>query len=169
MEKLFPREKFIDVMGRPLTQALFLETGDYSDFALYTLKDVDHEYKGKIYPSIKKLYLEIEDPTEYRFVDKCFLNWKHWVRICENVKIAAHINEWRMELEIKLRSDAVKQAITHAKNGTFQAAKWLADKGWTNPGAGRPSKEDVAKERKIQATILEDVQNDTVRLFQQRQ
>lgn len=167
MEKLFPRERFLDSMNKPLTQALFLERG-YSEYALYTLKDVDHEYKGHVYPSIKKLYLEIADPTEYRFVEACFLNWRHWLRLCENVLIREHIDEWRSELEIKLRSEAVRQAIDHAKNGTFQAARWLADRGWTNPGAGRPSKSDIEREKQIKAKISEEFENDNIRLFQQK-
>ena len=43
---------------KPLTQSLFLELG-YTKFALYTLKDDDHVYKGKTYLSIKDLQLPI--------------------------------------------------------------------------------------------------------------
>ena len=52
--------------GIPLTQSLFLEIG-YTDYAVFTLKDDDYEYKGRVYPSLKRLYLEMEDVGEYEF------------------------------------------------------------------------------------------------------
>jgi hypothetical protein len=169
MEKMFPREAFLDSAQKPLTQALFLELGGYSSYALYTVKDYDHEYKGKLYPSIKKIYLEISDPTEYLFVQKCFLNWRHWVRICENVMIKNHIDEWREELEIKLRCNAVNSTIAMAGQGSFQAAKWVSDRGWETRKAGRPSKEEVEKEKRVQARISSSYDEDNVRMFQQKQ
>ena len=45
------KSKFLDSEGRPLTQSIFLEVG-YNDYAIYTLKENDHEYNGKIYPSL---------------------------------------------------------------------------------------------------------------------
>src|SRR5690625_4311210 len=98
--------KFLDVNGQPLTQSLFLEIGYSTKYAIYTLKDYDHEYKGKIYPSIKHLYLDEEDPTEYVFANKYFMSWSHWKRVRENKVLQLHINEWREELEIRLRSMA---------------------------------------------------------------
>ena len=55
--------------GRPITQSLFLEIG-YTEHAVYTLKDDDYEYNGKVYPSLKKAYLELEDTTEYDFANQ---------------------------------------------------------------------------------------------------
>lgn len=158
------KTKLIDTAGRPLTQGLFLEIG-YSEFAIYTLKDSDHEYRGKIYPSIKRLYLEMEDPTEYAFANLYLLGWNHWKRLCENKAIRKHIDEWREELELKLRCEGVKSMIKSASDGNYQASKWLSDRGWDNKGAGRPSKEDVEKERKFQARTSDEFQSDVIRLF----
>lgn len=139
--------------GMPLTQGLFLEIG-YTDFAVYTLKDEDHEYKGKLLPSLKRLYLEMEDVGEYEFATTYLLGWKHWQRLCENKQIAKHIEEWRYELELKLRSEAIKQIRLKATTEKgVNAAKWLAERGWDKRGAGRPSKEDVEHETKLQADI----------------
>ena len=66
--------KFRDeTTGNFYTQGLFLELS-YADLrnAVYTLKDFDYEFKGKTYISIKRLYLEIGDPTEYEFAQACF-------------------------------------------------------------------------------------------------
>jgi len=154
----------IDVGGRPLTQSLFLEVG-YSEFAIYTLKEDDHEYNGKKYPSLKRLYLEIADPTEYDFANMCLLNWKHWQRLCENKLIRKYIDDWREELEVKLRSRGVKAAMYEANSGNFQAAKWVADRGWSTRGAGRPTKAEVEREKRIQAGIVDEYEADVIRLI----
>lgn len=157
------RSKLLDDLNRPLTQSLFLELA-YSDSAIYTLKDVDFEYQGRKLMSIKRAYIEMEDPTEYEFANEYFLGWNHWLRICENKQIMKHIQLWRDELEVKLRSKAVKLNIAAAKAGNYQAAKWLADRGWATRGAGRPSKSDVERETKIQADIANEYGADVVRL-----
>lgn len=161
--KLPTKADLVDKMGKPLTQSLFLELG-YSDSSVYTLKDEDHEYEGKLLPSLKKLYLECGDPTEYEFATKYLLGWRHWKRLCENKIIRKHIDEWREELEVRLRSQGVKAALLQS-SVSFQAAKWVADRGWETRGAGRPSKEDVEREKKFQARVNEEYGNDIVRLF----
>lgn len=165
---MIERSLAVDSMGKFLTQSLFLEIG-YGDTALYTLKDYDCEHGGKSYPSLKRLYLEMEDPLEYEFASTYLLGWKHWQRLCENKAIRKHIDEWRDELEIKLRSRAFKQAQNLAGSGTFQAAKWIADRGWATKGAGRPSKAEVEREKRIQAGIASEYEDDVIRMFQQKQ
>lgn len=157
------KDKMLDSMGRPITQSLFLEIG-YSESALYTLKDNDFDYNGKHLPSIKRLYLECGDPTEYEFATTYLLGWGHWQRICENKAVRRHIDEWRLELEVKLRSRGVKAAIVAANGGNFQASKWLADRGWDTRGPGRPTKADIDRETKIQAEINNEYSADILRL-----
>lgn len=155
----------VDSMGKPMTQSLFLEIG-YSDKAVYTLKEFDHEYNGKVYPSIKRLYLECGDPTEYEFANKYFLSWSHWQRISKNKNIAVYVREWRDELEVMLRCKGIRAAMDVAQSGGFQAAKWLADRGWEKRGAGRPSKADIEHERAFQARVDEEYKADIIRLVQ---
>lgn len=157
------RSKLLDNVGRPLTQSLFLEFS-YSPFAIYTLKDIDFDYEGRKLPSIKRLYLEMEDPTEYSFATEYFLGWNHWLRICENKQIMNHIQLWRDELEVKLRSRAVKMNIAAASAGNYQAAKWLADRGWQTRAAGRPSKDEIAKNIKIAENVANEYSSDVLRL-----
>ena len=159
------KSKLQDTMGRPLTQSLFLELGYKTEFAIYTLKDDDYTYEGKVYPSLKRLYLEEKDPTEYTFACSNLLGWKHWLRLCANKIILKHIEEWREELEVKLRSEGIKKAFLSAEGGSFQAAKWLADRGWEARGAGRPSKEAVERETKMQARVKDDFAEDVAYLF----
>lgn len=160
------RDQLIDSMGRPLTQSLFLEIG-YSDAAIYTLKDVDHEYEGKIYPSMKRLYLEVADPTEYKFATTYLANWPQWMKISKNGAIKNHVEAWRMELEIKLRSEGVLAVRRHSQSNqptAWSASKWLADKGWENRSAGRPSNAEVERELKVQAAIEDEFTKDHARL-----
>lgn len=161
------KSEFQDDTGRPLTQSLFLEIG-YTDFAVYTLKEHDYEYNGKMYPSLKRLYLECEDPTEYDFANQHLLGWKHWQRMVENKLIRKHIDEWREELEYKLRAKAVKDMLASAKAGNYQAAKWFADRGWATRAAGRPSKTELEGAKAAQGRLESEYGDDVIRLFQQK-
>lgn len=159
------KSKMLDSMGRPLTQSLFLELG-YSDYAVYTLKEFDYPYKGRHYPSLKKLYLQEEDPTEYTFAEKHLLGWQHWKRLCENKAIAKHVEEWREELELKIRSQAVRDMMNMcaSESGNYSAAKFLADRGWEKRAAGRPSKAEKDKHLRIEEKIEEEFAADVRRL-----
>lgn len=162
---MIEKDKLQDTMGRPLTQSLFLEL-QYSEYAVYTLKEDDYEYKGKTYPSLKKLYLKEEDPTEYAFATKYLLGWQHWKRLCENKAIAKHIEEWREELELKLRCQAIRdmQNLCASENGNYSAAKFLADRGWEKRGAGRPSKADKERHLRIEERLDQEFGADVARM-----
>lgn len=164
MGKIMDKLKLKDKMGRPLTQSLFLENGYKTQFAVYTLKEEDYEYEGKLYPSIHRLYIECADPTEYEFANKYFLGWSHWLRIVENNLMKKHIRAWREELEVKLRYEGVKMVHELAKAGHAQSARWLADRGWDKRAAGRPSNEEVEREKKIAAGIEDEFTADIIRL-----
>lgn len=158
------QEIMLDSMGKYRTQSLFLELG-YKDEAYFTLKEDDYVYEGRTYPSLKRLYLEVQDPTEYKFATEHLMGWKHWQRMCENKVIRRHIDEWREELEVKLRCQAIGDAINLAKSGQFQAAKWVADRGWATRGAGRPSKAEIERSKRIEERIDDEYSGDVVRMF----
>lgn len=162
---MIDKSKLVDSMGRPLTQSLFLEIG-YSDYAVYTLKEQDYEYKGKVYPSLKALYLKEEDPTEYQFASRHLLGWQHWKRLCENKQVAKFIDEWREELELKIRSQAIRdmQNLCATESGNYSAAKFLADRGWEKRGAGRPSKNEKERHLRVEERLAEEFSADIKRL-----
>ena len=149
------REMLVDDRGRYKTLSLFLEIA-YDRDAIFTLKDYDHEYNGKTYISLKRLFLEASDPTEYTFATKYLAGWDHWQKICNNQVLAKHIEKWRFELELKLRSEAVRIISGQSRKGSVTAAKWLAERGWDDRPAGRPSKSEIEKQTKI----IQDVQNE---------
>lgn len=153
-----------DTMGRPLTQGLFLEIGYDTKYAVFTLDDEDKTYNGVVYPSLKKLYLACEDPTEYKFAKQYLLNWQHWKRLNANKVLKEYFDEWREELEIMLRSEGVANILELTADGNFQAAKWLADRGWEKRGAGRPLKADVQREVRINERIADALNEDVDRM-----
>jgi hypothetical protein len=163
---MIDKKRLKDDMGRPLTQSLFLEIGYHEDRAIYTLKDEDHEYRGNTYYSLKRLYLEMEDPTEYEFANQYLLGWQHWKRLKANKALAKHFAEWEEELELRLRAQGIRAAIDQAaEDKGFQAAKWLADKGWQKNSVGRPSKHDKLREERMQAKLDDEFAGDVVRLM----
>lgn len=150
--------------GNYITQGLFLEL-QYPSTAIYTLKDDDYKHKGKTYISLKKKYLEMEDVVEYDFATTYFCSWGHWLRISKNKLIAPHIEEWRNELDLKLRSRAFKQILqTTSTEQGMVAKKWIADKGWIRNEVGRPSKAAKAQEKAYREKIVDEYSADVVRL-----
>lgn len=157
------KSKLKDGMGRPLTQSLFIDFNYDVKFAVYTWQDEDKEYNGVVYPSLKKLYLECEDPTEYQFAKKHLLGWSHWQRLKANQALAHHFNAWREELDFLLASDAIAQ-IQDMSSDNFQAAKWLADRNWNKGSVGRPSKKDQERDKRISQKIDEAFSADIARM-----
>lgn len=129
-----------------LLRGLFLETSSNPDTVIYTLKD--HDHRG--YPSLKRLYLETADPTEYTFAITHLESWPHWKMLTEASWFEPTIAIWREELELKLRAEALSTIIKTAKGDTrdaLQASKYIADKGYDKEKStkGRPSKEQIAR------------------------
>lgn len=159
------KSRLIDTMGRPLTQGLFLEISYDTKYAMFTFNDEDKIYNDTTYFSLKKLFLSCDDPTEYEFANRYLLNWPHWQRMNENKVLREHFDEWREEFEIKLRSEAIRSIVDMTAEGTnFQAAKWLADRGWDKRGAGRPSKSEKDREGRIKDRIGQELHADILRM-----
>lgn len=161
------KSKFKTDQGAYITQGLFLEIGYKTEFAVYTLKEDDYTYKGVVYPSIKKAYLALSDPTEYAFAVKYFADWKHWQRLTNNKILLPYFEEWRDELVLKLKSEAIQGIIeitASESQGSFQAAKYVAEMGWDKKRVGRPSKEAKLRDDAINARINNDFQGDIARM-----
>lgn len=77
-----------------------------------------------------------------------------------------HLRVWRDELEVKLRSEGIRNLRKASKEGSrgVSAAKYLAEKGWEKK-RGRPSKEEIERERKIQAAMEDDLEGDAARML----
>lgn len=155
---------FKDNMGRWFTKGLFWETcsPENKDWASYTLKDAEH--KGL--PSLKQLYLACEDPTEYEFATQYLGGWAHWKALKQSKWFAPQYEEWVEELEVRLRSDAIRKIAEHSRGEKgYQAAKYLADKGWDLRKAGAPSKAEKQREMKVQSRMHDEIDEDMARIL----
>lgn len=156
-----------DEKGRYLTQGLFFELTANPQKAIFTLDGVDKSCDNNraVRPllSLKRLYLEMEDPHEYEFATTYLFDWTHWQKLLANKVIRRHIDLWREELEIKIRSQGFQKLLDKTEEGDFQAIKYLADKGW-DKRAGRPSNAERQREERILDRIDDSFEADLVRL-----
>lgn len=131
-----------------LLRALFFEeTGADKSTVLYTLKDVDHQG----FPSLYRLYMELDDPTEWKVAQELMDGWEHWEILCNCTWFKPYIARWRKELELRMKSQALVRIKAEAKTGSkesFGANKYLLEKGWepkSGSSRGRPSKDEITK------------------------
>ena len=164
--------KYLDVMDRYMTAGLFIETFRKSNKneykPVYTLKGYPVEKDGVTYPSAKAIYMECSDPSEYRAAMAIVGSWQHWLVLRKNPEIAVAIDEWREELEVKLRSEALTSVrnISQKEDGSaLNAAKYIAEYAWTRSGKrGRPTSDEVNKEKRKEAAILSQLERDAERM-----
>lgn len=151
---MYNGNRFKNSFGVHLLKPIFYEL-DETDRpnAIYTLKDYDSEFEGKLYPSLRRLYVEAEDPTEYNFSCQYLDGWTHWKKLSSASFFKEYLGEWREELEVRLRAKGlvgIRQVASVPGKEAFQAQKYLAQAGWKLPdeksSVGRPTKEKVAQE-----------------------
>jgi len=163
------KSKFKAEAGQYKTQVIFLEVNYNEEEAVYTLDGEDKTYKGVTYPSLKRLYLEMEDPTEYLFATKYLYDWDHWQRIVNNKMLFRHIEKWREELQLSLKAEGIRSMLDLASEGkSFQAGKYLAECGWEEGKRGRPSKEEVERAAKREADRISEFDADVATLSEFR-
>lgn len=75
----------------------------------------------------RQRYVELADPTGYEAALELLGDWDHWLLLTKAPGFAAALAEWNAEVEVKLRSEAIKALRKQAKGpqGTA-AAKALA-------------------------------------------
>jgi hypothetical protein len=156
-----------DNFTRWIGKGLFLEFRRYDtedlNLCLYTLKDEDHE----LYPSLYRLYMEMEDIHEAEFSKKYLGGYKHWKWLCNQDWFLPYVREWREELELLMMSRAlrsIKEASLDSNNKVnLQASKYILDRTWDkNLVVTTPSREkarptlDKLRDQVSQNTIQED-------------
>lgn len=157
---------FKNTSGAYYTKGLFYEVANEEDrdYVLYTLKNEDH--KG--YPSLHRLYMEMDDPTEYEFAKKYFGSWKHWKMIRGAPWMTDVYKEMKEELDISIRARALNQirdAAINSDKDRMQANKYLLDRGWVDEDhRGRPSKQKIKEEADKLFKDKEEVNSDYTRL-----
>jgi hypothetical protein len=132
----------------------FEETLADKTHVVYTLKDVDHQG----YPSLYRLYMETDDPTEYLFATTHLDGWEHWQMLCECAWFKPYIARWRQELDLRTRAKYLKGVKLAAANGgkdSLAAMKYLIERGWED----KKTKTKIDKEA---VKALADKETDTI-------
>jgi len=147
------KTKFKNASGTYIIKPIFFEFDDARhEYTVYTLKEQDLEYQGRIFPSLRRLFIEAEDPTEYSFAVAHLDSWAHWKKLSSAPFFKPYLKEWREELEIRLRSSALlrmKARAVGTSKDAMQADKILLSGGWKTEeekSVGRPSKEKIKEE-----------------------
>lgn len=155
------------------TKGLFYETSLPEDResmgTAWTLKEDDHQADGRVYKSMKKLYVAMEDVTEYDFAQATLGSYKHWERLLESPIIRPHIDQWRKELNLKLKARAMRsiiKAATEDEKLSFQAMKYLADNDYLDKKnkRGRPSKDELKAELRKEVQTNKTLMDDAARI-----
>lgn len=158
--------KFKTDFGVYLTKALFFEVAFPKDYVQFTLKNEDH--LG--YPSLKRLFLETEDPSGYTLAVTYLDGWEHFCKLSECPWFQPYWTAWTQELEVSMRANALLRLIEESKNKNSKSYvelnRMLLNKGWVLPEErtshrkrGAPTKQEVkdaAKEMAFKSQILDE-------------
>jgi len=156
--------------GKWRTNSLFYEfTYRVDANAPFTWADEDRVEAGQTFRSLKKIYLELDDPTGYRIATEVLGGWQHWLALKKNATINAWITEWEKELEVKVKSEALRTLVSDANDGDSNSAtasaKFLLDKGWADKRrAGAPSTAETKAALTRSVVDAADVDDDLKRI-----
>lgn len=139
-------DSFKDKIGRWRTKSLFREHRDNTYPYYFTLGEED--LTDCI--SLKRKYLEYEDPTEYIFATKVFGSFPCWERLLQSPEIKAEIDLWRHELKLKLEAKALANikeiASDPSSSARLTANKIILDYTKDRRSAGRKPRRPVDPE-----------------------
>lgn len=144
--------KFKSVNNAWLLKPIFYEMSD-SDKSrvLYTLKPEDYTVDGKTYPSLRRLYLEEADTSEYYFAEKYFGGYPHFRRLLSASWFLDYLSELREELALKIKADATRRiaeiAADKKDRGSLAANRAMLESvSPKKSSVGRPTKESIKRE-----------------------
>ena len=181
-----------DEKGRWRTNSLFFETFDMfqeskdgeqtwqrytpiftltreHDFQIPPSSPFHGRYDPPLIPSLRRIYLSYNDPTEFKFAQEVFHSTYHWEHLCRLEWFKPYVEEWRRMLIKKLRGVGIEKMVEVAGGSdpkfALMAGKWLAEGKFGEPETkGRPKKADVQAEVKVEAAIDKIFEDDAKRL-----
>lgn len=164
---------YLDEQGRYRVGSLFWEhriPGIMEKYPpVWTLKDVPVVYKGSTLPSLKTIYLSYDHvPTcEYQFAMDHIGSWEHWKALADSATLSTVIAQWREELSVRLKCNAIKLLMDISRESTtagLAAARYIADEAYIPKRVGRISKAEKEREIKIAAGVRDTLSSDMERL-----
>lgn len=154
--------EFSKLGGRKPIKNLFIEfaeTAEEKENAKYSFEE------------FHQIFLEEKDMTEYKAAIRCVGTWSEWLRFKEQWPLLRNsIEKWKDELEVKMQSDAMTKLLSLVTCKSDQTAanvcKFLVQSGYNKrEGAGRPSKQEMAKQAKELARIAADTDEEEQRIL----
>lgn len=116
----------------------------------------------------RQVFVETLDPTEYSGAIALVGSWENWEKFKRNWPSfqRTHLDAWLEEIEIKLKSIAIRSLVIEAKSGknSSAASKFLAEGRYKDKKAGRPTKDAVLRQTRIDAQVEREIANDLERL-----
>lgn len=114
-----------------------------------------------------RVFIELEDPTEYLPAIALIGDWTEWNRIKRDWKgFRRYLDLWHTELELKVKSRAIQQVKDLAAKENLQASKWIAEEGWRKDrSAGRPTKAETRSMAKELAQQAAETKKDKARVL----
>lgn len=161
--------KFKNSNGVYFGRELFYETAANTEklYVLYTLKAEDYKPEGYSdpLPSLRRLYLEEDDPTEFFIADKYFDGQPHWKRLCSQEWFLSVLSPLRDELSVKHQAQYLRSLRDDALKGDKVTARYLLDRvEKSDSKAGRPTKAKIKQEAEKLVKESGDVKDDFLRL-----
>lgn len=103
----------------------------------------------------RKKFLEANDPTGFVFSEEWLEDgYRHWKNFRKAYEAKSEIQEWESTLDIQLQAKAIR-AIAEQKD-SFQANKWLADRGWIEKEDNRTKQAKKAAD-KVASEVADDM------------
>ena len=158
-----------DSLGRFLTLCLFQENYEHQNKKyppVYSLRDPDPD-NAKQLPSFKKLFMDTKDITGYKVAMQELGSWEHMQKLFKSKWFMSYFVKWVDEMEIMLKAEGLLKIQEHVSgegSTSFQAAKYLSDKGW-EPKRGRPTKAEKAKEAAKEKALEDALEDDMERVL----
>ncbi len=126
-----------------------------------------HNKEGKEDINVwRETFVSALDPTEYTGGIALLGSWSEWERFKRNWPSfqRLYLDDWLDEIEVRLKSLAIKSLKEDAKDGGAASAKFLAEGRYKEKSAGRPTKAAVKRQTKIDAALERSIANDRERL-----
>lgn len=165
--------RFKNNTGQHYLRPLFYEYDLASEksIAIYTLKDNDYTINGVTYPSLRRLYVNTGDLSEYRFAVSCLDGWSHWKKIRNANWFQPYYQDWREELEVSVMSQALLAVRLKADNpedkDNLSAARFLLSGQWVpKEKVGPRTKDKIKQEAEKLFLKSNDIDEDYDRVMQ---
>lgn len=118
----------------------------------------------------RQIFVDTCDPTEYTAALQLTGSWAEWQRFKKEWPgfSGVILPEWKVEQEIKIRSDAIRSVVLDATSekskSAASSAKWLAEGRFDSRPVGRPDSKRVAHESKVNDQLAREIEEDIARV-----